>query len=102
VDLWKALMGRAISKTPNFDPTTGPSLGDPEGGRRGYLEQLLPDGLHLSAESYRIFYSLVEPLLGSEWAGTPDEARVGYILPDWREAPWLDEDAHLADPAHQI
>ncbi|KAK4456180.1 SGNH hydrolase-type esterase domain-containing protein [Podospora aff. communis PSN243] len=102
VDLWKALMERAISKTPNFDPTTGPSLGDPAGGRRGYLEQLLPDGLHLSAESYRIFYSLVEPLLGSEWAGTPDEARVGYILPDWREAPWLDEDAHLADPAHQI
>lgn len=102
VDLWKALMDTAITKTPGFDPAKGPSLGDPEGGVRGHLKSLLPDGLHLSAESYRIFYDLVQPLVGSEWAGTPEEQKVGYVLPEWREAPWLDEDAHLADPAHQL
>jgi hypothetical protein len=87
-------MERAIEKTPGFN-RNGPPLGDPEGGVRGYLEHLVPDGLHLSAEGYRIFYDLVSPHLGAEWAGTPDEDRVGYALPDWRDAPWLAEDAHL-------
>lgn len=94
IDLWKALMDTAIAKTPGFKPG-GPLLGDPESGTRGYLEHLLPDGLHLSAESYRIFYDLIKPHIGSEWAGTREEDRVGYVLPDWRVAPWLDEDAHL-------
>ncbi|KAK3997244.1 SGNH hydrolase-type esterase domain-containing protein [Cladorrhinum sp. PSN332] len=94
IDLWKALMDVAIAKTPGHD-ANGPSLGDPEGGVRGYLEHLLPDGLHLSSESYRIFYDIVRPHIGSEWAGTRDEDRVAYILPDWRAAPWLEEDAHL-------
>lgn len=94
VDLFKALMDVAIAKTPGFDPN-GPPLGDPQGGVRGYLEKLLPDGLHLSSESYRIFYDIVRPHIGSEWAGTRDEDRVAYVLPDWRVAPWLDEDAHL-------
>ncbi|KAL2145989.1 hypothetical protein VTI28DRAFT_5646 [Corynascus sepedonium] len=94
IDLHKALMDRAIQMTPGFDPK-GPALGDPEGGVRGYLEHLLPDGLHLSTESYRIFYDLVRPHIGSEWAGTKDEDRVGYVLPDWRDAPWLEEDHHL-------
>lgn len=102
VDLWKGVMDTAIAKTPGFDPAKSPALGDPEGGRRGYLEHLLPDGLHMSAEAYRIFYDLVRPLVGSEWADTPDEQKVGYILPEWRRAPWLDEDAHLSDPTHQI
>jgi hypothetical protein len=87
-------MDRAIEKTPGFDPK-GPSLGDPESGVRGYLEHLLPDGLHLSSESYRILYDLVRPHIGSEWAGTKDEDRVAYVLPDWREAPWLSEDSYL-------
>lgn len=94
IDLWKGIMDTAIAKTPGFDPR-GPALGDPEGGVRGYLEQLLPDGLHLSAESYRIFYGLVQKHLGAEWAGTKEEDRVAYVLPDWRDAPWLEEDAHL-------
>lgn len=94
IDLHKAIMDRAIEKTPGFNPQ-GPALGDPEGGMRGYLEHLMPDGLHFSAESYRIFYDLVRPHVGAEWAGTRDEDRVAYVLPDWRDAPWLEEDAHL-------
>jgi lysophospholipase L1-like esterase len=90
VDLWKGIMDTAVAKTPGFDPN-GESLGDPMSGQQGYLEHLLTDGLHLSGESYRIFYDLVKPLIGSEWAGFPEEDRVGYILPDWRTAPWLDD-----------
>ncbi|KAK3375476.1 SGNH hydrolase-type esterase domain-containing protein [Podospora didyma] len=96
VDLWKALMDTAIAKTPGFDPSKGgPALGDAEGGVRGYLKELLPDGLHMSSEAYRIFYDLIAPLVGAEWANTKEEDRVGFVLPDWRVAPWLDEDAHL-------
>jgi lysophospholipase L1-like esterase len=98
IDLQKAIMDTAIAKTPGFD-TNGPALGDPESGERGYLEQLLPDGLHLSAESYRIFYGLVQPHLGAEWANTAEEDKVAYVLPDWRQAPWLEEDAHLKGPS---
>ena len=96
IDLCKAIMDEAIAKTPGFDPTTG-VLGDPETGVRGYLERLLPDGLHLSAEGYRIFYDLVRPHLGFEWAGTDDAPNAGFVLPEWRVAPWLDEDAHLTE-----
>ncbi|KAH6624900.1 SGNH hydrolase-type esterase domain-containing protein [Chaetomium sp. MPI-SDFR-AT-0129] len=98
LDLHKAIMDRALEKTPGFDPKkskNGAALGDPESGVRGYLEQLLPDGLHMSAESYQVFYDLVRPHLGLEWAGTKDEDKVGFVLPDWRDAPWLEEDAHL-------
>jgi lysophospholipase L1-like esterase len=93
VDLWKALMDAAISQTPGFDAKkTTANLGDPECGVRGHLEYLLPDGLHMSAEAYRIFYNIVRPHVGSEWAGTADEDLAGYVLPGWREAPWLEED----------
>ncbi|KAK3333651.1 SGNH hydrolase-type esterase domain-containing protein [Cercophora scortea] len=91
VDLYKAIMDVAIKKTPGFDPH-GPKLGDPESGVRGYLEKLLPDGLHLSPESYRVFYDLVRPLVGSEWAGSSDDDKVGWVLPEWRVAPWLEGD----------
>lgn len=84
-------MDYAISKTPGFERSKG-NLGDPETGERGHLESLLPDGLHLSAEAYRVFYDVVKPHLGQEWEGTKDEERVGYVLPDWRVAPWLEED----------
>jgi len=97
VDLWKALMDSAIAKTPGFNPK-GPALGDPESGQRGYLEQLLPDGLHMSAEAYRIFYDIVRPHVGLEWHCKPEEERFGWVLPEWRSAPWLDEDTYLAGP----
>jgi lysophospholipase L1-like esterase len=88
IDLWKALMDTAVSKTPDHDPN-GPNLGDPEGGKRGYLEHLLPDGLHMSGESYKILFSLVKPHIGTEWVGKEDYA--GFTLPEWRIAPWLED-----------
>lgn len=93
IDLWKAIMDVAVAKTPGFELTKGrPYLGDPEGGVRGYLEVLLPDGLHMNSEAYQIFYDLLKGHFGKEWEGTPDEEKVGYVLPDWRTAPWLEED----------
>jgi lysophospholipase L1-like esterase len=89
IDLWKGVMDRAIEKTPGFDPAGGKTLGDPASGTRGYLGHLLPDGLHMSGESYRVLFDLVRPHIGSEWAGTLEEDRVGYVLPDWRSAPKL-------------
>ncbi|KAJ9161145.1 GDSL Lipase/Acylhydrolase family protein [Coniochaeta hoffmannii] len=90
IDLWKGVMDRAVEKTLEFDPRGGKTLGDPDSGLRGYLEHLLPDGLHMSGESYRVFFELVKGHIGREWAGTAEEERVGYVLPDWRVAPKLE------------
>ncbi len=80
IDLWKAVMDRAVEKTPDFDPS-GPSPRRPRGWKRGYLEHLLPDGLHMSGEAYEVFYDIVKPHMGSEWAGTEEEARGGLHPP---------------------
>jgi lysophospholipase L1-like esterase len=95
IDLYKAIYDRAVEMTPSYREkikkggAPPPLLGDPEGGVRGYLEQLLPDGLHLSPEAYRIFYELVRPHISA------DEKREDYVWPEWRDAPWLEEDKHL-------
>lgn len=85
VDLWKELMDVAIAKTPGFDASTG-TLGDPETGKRGYLEQLLKDGLHMTGEAYEIFYKAVEKHIEPQH---PNLSQEGWIYPDWREAEWL-------------
>jgi lysophospholipase L1-like esterase len=85
IDLWKAIMDVAIAKTPGFEPKSGVTLGDPDSGLRGYLEHLLPDGLHMSGEAYQIFFETVKAHLDS-WEGQD-----GYVLPDWNVAPKLDE-----------
>jgi len=85
VDLWKAIMDVAVAKTPGFDASSG-SLGDPSSGTRGYLEKLLPDGLHMNGEAYRIFYDAVAPHVGLE--ESPADGHVS-VFPEWRVAPWL-------------
>lgn len=77
IDLYKAVMDLAISKTPDFD-ANGPPLGHP-GGKRGALEVLIPDGLHLNGEAYKAFFDLVKPHIGPFPEGTE-----GYIYPAWR------------------
>ncbi|KAI0976289.1 SGNH hydrolase-type esterase domain-containing protein [Xylaria arbuscula] len=74
IDLQKALMGKAISLTPDYDPS-GPLLGH-EGGKRGALEQLLPDGLHMSGDAYRVLFGLVKPHIS-----LPEDY---FVYPDWR------------------
>lgn len=87
VDLQRALLDVAVAGTPGYDAATQPPLGSSApGGQRGYLERLVPDGLHLSGEAYRIFWGLVKaeieiPVTGAE----------GYVYPEWKKAPWLKE-----------
>ncbi|KAI1376678.1 SGNH hydrolase [Hypoxylon crocopeplum] len=75
IDLQKALMDKAISLTTDLD-VSGPSLGYP-GGKRGALEQLLPDGLHMSGEAYKVFFDIVQPHIGPFPEGQA-------VFPDWR------------------
>ncbi|KUI65055.1 hypothetical protein VM1G_01117 [Cytospora mali] len=86
IDLQKALMDHAIANTPGWDASL-PPLGSVEGGRRGYLEKLLPDGLHMSGEAYRVLWALVEREIEPQF---PNQDTVGYVYPEWREAPWLE------------
>lgn len=88
VDLAKALMDHAVANTTGWDASQ-PPLGSSAaaGGRRGYLEQLLPDGLHMSGEAYRVLWGLVEAEIQPRF---PNENTEGYAWPGWREAPWLE------------
>ncbi|KAF9871643.1 gdsl lipase acylhydrolase family protein [Colletotrichum karsti] len=85
IDLWEALHDYAGRKTPGLVKAGGPLLGTPELGKRGGLEALLPDGLHMSGEAYRVLYKKVVPHIGQEWRDLPEDDRTGYILPDWRD-----------------
>lgn len=88
VDLAKALMDHAVANTPGWDASQPPLGSAAEaGGRRGYLEQLLPDGLHMSGEAYRVLWGLVEAEIQPRF---PNENTEGYVWPGWREAPWLE------------
>jgi lysophospholipase L1-like esterase len=68
IDLQKAIMDKAVSMTPDmtpedYDADGSPLLGYPD-KKRGGLEQLLPDGLHMSGDAYRVFYDLVKGHFG--------------------------------------
>ena len=80
VDLQNALMETAISMTPDYDPS-GPPLGYTQ-GKRGALEHLLPDGLHMSGEAYRVLFDIVKPHIS-----LPDNY---LVYPDWRTSELLD------------
>ncbi|KAG6035197.1 hypothetical protein E4U41_006222 [Claviceps citrina] len=84
VDLWKAVMDRAICMTPQHYKPGGPWLGSPENGQQGGLDSLLPDGLHLGGNAYRVFYDEIERHIGEEWRCLPDRDYTGYLFPDWK------------------
>ncbi|KAI1761739.1 SGNH hydrolase [Hypoxylon sp. FL1150] len=77
IDLQDAIMDEAIALTPSFTKGSSPPLGYP-GGQRGALEQLLPDGLHMSGQSYKILFDLVEPYIGPFPEGES-------VFPDWKK-----------------
>ena len=86
VDLAKALMDHAVANTPDWDASQ-PPLGSLAAGRQGYLENLLPDGLHMSGEAYKVLWGLLEPEIEPRF---PNEDTEGYVWPVWRDAPWLE------------
>ncbi|KAL0778806.1 hypothetical protein CaCOL14_005064 [Colletotrichum acutatum] len=77
IDLYGAVMRRAEQMTIGFSLSSLP-LGSP-GGERGGLEVLVPDGLHLGGEGYRVLFELVKPHIGPF-----DESREDYRHPDWK------------------
>ncbi len=78
IDLYKAVMKKAVSMTPDFN-ASGHPLGHPE-GKRGALETLVPDGLHINGEAYKVFFDLVKPHIGP-FPAPPN----GYIFPGWQQ-----------------
>ena len=83
IDLWQAVMDEAVSLTPKEYEVGGPWLGSPENGKSGGLDTLLPDGLHMSGDAYRVFLDILTPHI-REFAD--DEVdRKEYIFPDWLE-----------------
>lgn len=84
IDLWKAVMDKAVSMTPQDYKPGGPWLGSPENGQQGGLDSLLPDGLHLSGSAYRVFYDEIKSHIGEEWASLPKHDKSGYLFPDWK------------------
>lgn len=75
LDLQQAIMSAAEVLTPT--QPGAPPLGYP-GGERGALQTLLPDGLHMNTDSYKMLFELItsnmEPF--PEYPG-------GFVYPDW-------------------
>ncbi|KIW34495.1 uncharacterized protein PV07_01271 [Cladophialophora immunda] len=81
VDLFAALMERAMSMTPDWKAGEA-ILGSVKSGTRGGLEKLLPDGIHVSGEAYRVFYEVVAEKIGGEWRDERN-AEKDYEPPSW-------------------
>lgn len=75
LDLHKDIMSEALRLTPT-EPDA-PLLGYP-GGDRGALQTLLPDGLHMNTDAYKILYRLIEESM-EPWPEYPQ----GFVYPDW-------------------
>ncbi|KAM0253888.1 hypothetical protein ACHAQJ_007120 [Trichoderma viride] len=81
IDLWQAIMGEAISMSPEDYQPGGPWLGSPENGKQGGLDELLPDGLHMGGKGYRVFFDEIKAHIGQR--NRPGD-RTDYVMPDWR------------------
>ncbi|KAL1887533.1 hypothetical protein Sste5346_010144 [Sporothrix stenoceras] len=92
VDMWSAVMDRAVEKTPGWDTSAGVLLGDEKDAKskEGYLRELLTDGLHLTGESYRIFWDQLRPHI--ELPPNAAETTEGWVVPDWKVAPCMKDD----------
>ncbi|KAF4964303.1 hypothetical protein FSARC_7748 [Fusarium sarcochroum] len=77
IDLFKAITDAANAATLDFN-SNEPPLGHP-GGRAGALETLIPDGLHLGGEGYKVLYDLLQPHIGPL-----SDTEEGWVFPDWR------------------
>lgn len=85
IDLFKAIMDKAIEMAPGEYTPGGPWLGTLENGKQGGLDHLLHDGLHLSSDAYKVFFEAIIPHIGQQWVGLADDDRSDYVFPDWRD-----------------
>lgn len=94
IDLWQSLMDKAISMAPDEYQPGGPWLGSPQNGKAGGLDALLPDGLHMSGEAYRVFFNTLRPHIGREWDGKEDSET--FVYPTWRQLQGIPEAAKVS------
>jgi lysophospholipase L1-like esterase len=86
IDVFEAITNAAIKiAAPGEYTPGGPVLGSLENGKRGGLESLLTDGLHLSGAGYKVVFDALKRGVGEDWPkqGTEDD-RSDYVYPDWR------------------
>ncbi|KAG4027141.1 hypothetical protein MFRU_032g00070 [Monilinia fructicola] len=85
VDLWRAMMDKAIELSSNkmIDVET---IGTKRAGDDQPMRTLLTDGLHLSSEGYKVFLNEVIPLVGKEWKDEPSD-NPSWVFPHWTIAP---------------
>ncbi|KAI9641449.1 hypothetical protein NHQ30_010256 [Ciborinia camelliae] len=85
VDLWRAMMVKAVQLSPDqtIDVTT---IGTKRAGDDQSMRTLLTDGLHLSSEGYKIFLNEVIPLVGKEWKDEPFDSP-SWVFPHNLRAP---------------
>ena len=85
IDLWKAIMDKAIEMAPGDFQSGGPWLGTFDNGKQGGLDHLLPDGLHLGGDAYRVFCETLRPYIGKDYDALTDDDRKEFLFPDWRD-----------------
>lgn len=95
VDLWQAIMDKAIAMSPEDYQPGGPWLGSPENGKAGGLDSLLPDGLHMNGEAYRVFFEAIRPHIGQESEALAPNA--GYVYPTWQEVNGVNISTKISD-----
>ncbi|KAL4764856.1 SGNH/GDSL hydrolase family protein [Aspergillus foveolatus] len=80
VDLWTAFMAAVGWKEGD------PLIGSREAPNNEKFASLFTDGLHLTADGYRIVYNEVVGAIKANW---PDQApgKLPYVHPPWTEAP---------------
>jgi lysophospholipase L1-like esterase len=90
VDMWRAIMEEALKHTKNAPKDV--LLGSKALGRSDSLVHLLPDGLHLSAAGYAIFFREILSAIEQKWPDTvsPSEPSDTFVFPYWAKAPKLE------------
>lgn len=86
VDLWQAIMDKAISMAPDDYQPGGPWLGSPENGKAGGLDSLLPDGLHMNDEAYQVFFETIRPAVEEEFRKAKEgkEEDADFVFPRYQ------------------
>jgi lysophospholipase L1-like esterase len=81
IDLWTAMIARAGGTAADEDDLI---VGDAAAPVSVILQNLLDDGLHLSAAGYQVLYSELTALIAKQWPVlTP--ANMRFALPTWND-----------------
>ncbi|KAH8671934.1 putative GDSL esterase/lipase [Tricladium varicosporioides] len=92
VDLWNNIMERAILNTDTktkFPSGETTMAGTKDKGDNEVLRSILEDGLHLTGDGYKMFFSLVRQVLRLRWP-TSDAIKEEWVFPRWENAPRID------------